>query len=87
LADLQWIADLARAVGVPGAAVLIFIAGIAFKFHKILETIRIIIKDHREQNRLDRELQARIDRESHKRRLEIEKIKGNRATADRTQRR
>jgi hypothetical protein len=73
--DWSWVVALAKEAGVPGAALLIFILGVSFNLHKILEVVRAGIRDSREQNRLDRELTARIERESGKARQRIEKIK------------
>ncbi|WP_155931311.1 MULTISPECIES: hypothetical protein [Methylosinus] len=63
--------ELAKMVGVPGAALLIISLGIAIKSDKIAETCRGIIRDWQDHSRKCRELDHRIARDSETIGLEI----------------
>ncbi|WP_148043029.1 hypothetical protein [Methylocystis hirsuta] len=56
--------DLAVAIGVPGACLLIISLGVARKPAEVVTAVRGIINDFWEHRRKSRELDARIERET-----------------------
>jgi hypothetical protein len=65
------IANLAKAVGVSGAALLILSLGVAYHLPKLAATLRQIVKDWHDHTRKSKELDHRIRRDSATLGLEI----------------
>jgi Co/Zn/Cd efflux system component len=73
--DLDKVTDLAKAVGVTGAAILILAVGIAWKIDKILSIYRDMLNDKRKHELKLLEVKGRIIREFEVHQAQLEQLR------------